>query len=448
VESERLGLEFRNYDNLAAVAELQAGGKSDSSIGVAGHIDVVPAGRGWRYPAFGGTVAEGLIWGRGAQDDKGPIAAVYAALDVLTSLELTPTKNIRLLLGTLEETDDWPDVDLLIEKGEIPDQTFVPDGIFPVVYAEKGMAMLEWLARWEPPAAAAEPEFVSLEAGRRHNMVPANATVLLRVDDRHRGALGRRLADAAAKLEETVRDLRLSVEHRDDAEASGKVLFEIKFRGRSAHGAFPEKGHNAALDAAAFLNLIDCGGADLLHFARSVTDRCSLLDGSGFNLARQNEDLGNTTVNLGRLELDKDSGRAIVNIRYTTELLSADVVKEFSEAAETVSAGGENLTVRSRIHGRVHEALYISLEGHRDFLQSLQAAYRTVTGRVPTLRAIRGTTYAKAFPNAAAFGPLDEAAGDVEMAHEVNERIRVQRYLENIRIYALALALLAYGDRS
>ena len=47
----------------------------------AGHTDVVPAGDAarWRFPPFSGEVAEGQLWGRGACDMKGGLAAAVAA---------------------------------------------------------------------------------------------------------------------------------------------------------------------------------------------------------------------------------------------------------------------------------------------------------------------------------------------------------------------------------
>ena len=54
----------------------------------AGHVDVVPPGYSaqWRYPPFAGTIADGCIWGRGAADMKGGVAAsVAAALDYLAA---------------------------------------------------------------------------------------------------------------------------------------------------------------------------------------------------------------------------------------------------------------------------------------------------------------------------------------------------------------------------
>jgi succinyl-diaminopimelate desuccinylase len=45
-----------------------------------GHIDVVPVGaQGWRFEPFEGHVTEGKVWGRGASDMKGGVAALMVA---------------------------------------------------------------------------------------------------------------------------------------------------------------------------------------------------------------------------------------------------------------------------------------------------------------------------------------------------------------------------------
>ncbi len=47
----------------------------------AGHTDVVPPGdtAAWRYDPFAGTIEDGVLWGRGAVDMKGALAAFVAA---------------------------------------------------------------------------------------------------------------------------------------------------------------------------------------------------------------------------------------------------------------------------------------------------------------------------------------------------------------------------------
>ncbi|MBZ9938545.1 succinyl-diaminopimelate desuccinylase [Mesorhizobium sp. BR1-1-16] len=72
----------------------------------AGHTDVVPPGDAarWRHDPFGGEVAEGFVFGRGAVDMKGGIAAfVSAALDFLQGRDGTPKGTISLLISGDEE---------------------------------------------------------------------------------------------------------------------------------------------------------------------------------------------------------------------------------------------------------------------------------------------------------------------------------------------------------
>jgi succinyl-diaminopimelate desuccinylase len=77
------------------------------SLLLEGHTDVVTEGDpdDWRYPPFGGDVAEGRIWGRGAADMKGGLAAaMIAAAAIKRSGAALPG---RLVVGALvdEEAD-------------------------------------------------------------------------------------------------------------------------------------------------------------------------------------------------------------------------------------------------------------------------------------------------------------------------------------------------------
>jgi succinyl-diaminopimelate desuccinylase len=56
-------------------------GTGAPNIAFAGHIDVVPPGDAaqWRFDPFSGAIADGYIWGRGACDMKGGVAASVAA---------------------------------------------------------------------------------------------------------------------------------------------------------------------------------------------------------------------------------------------------------------------------------------------------------------------------------------------------------------------------------
>ena len=64
-------------ENLFAIRQGPAGSRH---FGFAGHVDVVPPGEGWASAAFAPEVRGGLLYGRGAVDMKGSIAAMIAAV--------------------------------------------------------------------------------------------------------------------------------------------------------------------------------------------------------------------------------------------------------------------------------------------------------------------------------------------------------------------------------
>ena len=74
-------------------------------LAFAGHTDVVPPGDAarWRFPPFSGTVAEGMVWGRGACDMKGGVAAMAAAALAYLERHGTPNGSIGFLITGDEE---------------------------------------------------------------------------------------------------------------------------------------------------------------------------------------------------------------------------------------------------------------------------------------------------------------------------------------------------------
>lgn len=84
-----------------------------------GHTDVIPAGAedAWTHAPFGGEIADGKVWGRGAMDMKGGIAAGIFALRALraTGVELPFDVQVQCVigeesggLGTLSAIDTEP----------------------------------------------------------------------------------------------------------------------------------------------------------------------------------------------------------------------------------------------------------------------------------------------------------------------------------------------------
>ncbi|WP_260855636.1 M20 family metallopeptidase [Mesorhizobium amorphae] len=78
-----LGFETRGWDVFPGRPNLigEWDGSDDRSLILCGHIDVVPVGDAsrWARDPFGGEIAEGKLWGRGAVDMKAGVAACVAA---------------------------------------------------------------------------------------------------------------------------------------------------------------------------------------------------------------------------------------------------------------------------------------------------------------------------------------------------------------------------------
>ncbi|MDH7796778.1 MULTISPECIES: succinyl-diaminopimelate desuccinylase [unclassified Beijerinckia] len=80
-------------------------GSGAPSLVFAGHTDVVPTGDAakWRFDPFSAEVADGMIWGRGAVDMKGGIAASIAATLNHLAAHGTPKGSIAFLITGDEE---------------------------------------------------------------------------------------------------------------------------------------------------------------------------------------------------------------------------------------------------------------------------------------------------------------------------------------------------------
>jgi len=97
----------------------------------AGHTDVVPPGTvsDWRYPPFAAEVADGFLWGRGAADMKGGLAAMSCALEEFVRAVPEHTGSVALLVTSAEETAS-PDgtkrvMQELVAEGETPTWSIV-----------------------------------------------------------------------------------------------------------------------------------------------------------------------------------------------------------------------------------------------------------------------------------------------------------------------------------
>ncbi|MCB9957096.1 MAG: succinyl-diaminopimelate desuccinylase [Rhodospirillaceae bacterium] len=115
---------------LATVDNLFARRGSDGPhLCFAGHTDVVPPGdpAAWRFDPFSGELADGAVWGRGAADMKGSIAAFLAAVAQVNAAD--GPSSLSLLITGDEEADAINGTAKVLawmaDNGHLPDAALV-----------------------------------------------------------------------------------------------------------------------------------------------------------------------------------------------------------------------------------------------------------------------------------------------------------------------------------
>ena len=100
-EMSMLGYDVVERDALGSVVGLVRGARPGPTVLVDAHMDTVPiiSPGAWRYDPTSGAVSEGCIWGRGAVDVKGSLAAAVVAAGSLRRSRLAGTLVVAATVG-------------------------------------------------------------------------------------------------------------------------------------------------------------------------------------------------------------------------------------------------------------------------------------------------------------------------------------------------------------
>ncbi len=378
-----LGFETGSVEGYAGYA---AFGQGEPYVAVLGHLDVVPAGDNWTYDPFGGEIHDGKIYGRGTSDDKGPVVAALYGMKALQEAGMVPGSRVMLILGTSEETGG-PDIARFVEKFGHPKAGFTPDGVFPVINAEKGIMRVTIRKRLED----GEMEIIVLSGGSAPNMVPDTA--------------------------------RLT--YRKDGETEELIL-----KGKSAHGSTPAKGDNAIVKLFRAIRALDATLAeDMTFLSEALKDTSGEKLGIGF----RDEESGELTVNAGILEYANQELKVTLDIRIPVTYEQEEIAGPLRETMRAAGFATEVISFTPPLFYPREEPI----------VASLMEVYRKVTGETDSQPiAIGGGTYAKAMKNVVAFGPGFPGREDV--AHIADEYIFVEDLLKSAEIYAEAINRLSH----
>ena len=90
--AQEWGLPGENLSGYVGTVDLN--NQPDTALHILGHLDIVDAGEGWTVTApFQPKVVDGLLYGRGTADDKGPMVAALLAMKARPGPEAPPDQK-------------------------------------------------------------------------------------------------------------------------------------------------------------------------------------------------------------------------------------------------------------------------------------------------------------------------------------------------------------------
>lgn len=392
-----LGFSVRDLDGYVGVAEY---GQGEETLGILAHLDVVPAGEGWSVPPFSGTEKDGRIYGRGASDDKGPALCAIYALAAVVAAGIPLKRKVQIILGCDEESG-WDCITHFKKVERLPDMAFTPDAEYPLIYSEKHI--YQGTFRLDSPGKG-----LCMQAGERANVVPGTASATLAgTHVRVPAVEGFQIALQPSASETTLR-----------------------VDGLGAHASMPELGRNALLALLQALCQMELP-PESAQQVRALADALRMdLHGETMGLDASDES-GRLTLNPGVLRWDESGAEITFDSRVPHSLSEADI-----NAAIGKALAPAGFKLKSSAFKNGHR---VPLDS--ELVQRLIGVYQAQTGDTKSRPlAIGGGTYARALPNAVAFGC--EFPGQPLVAHMADEFISIEDIVKNTRIMADAIIAL------
>lgn len=368
-----------------AVGYAQYGTNNDEYIGVVGHLDVVEAGSGWSYPPFDLTLENGVLYGRGVLDNKGPAISTLYALAVLKELNIPLNKTIRILFGTDEESGS-ADIPLYLASEKPPIYGFTPDCKYPAVYGERGLVGIE--------------------------IVTVMPEKELKQISNFKGTF-----------------TRSSVP--DHLEVTLKNGEEILIEGKRAPSNAPEMGENVLTKFAEIATNEHFFTGELADYFSWLATALHLKhDGSGLGIDFSDQASGKLMLTPYAFKIEKNKVHLTLSIRYPVSVTEENILVELKQ----------HLPMDSQLQIiRKMPATLFPLD--HPMLKIMQEVYEECTGMDGTPVTTTGATYARTMPNIVAFGP--SFPGQKGIAHNKDEYMDLTDLMKNMEIYAVTMAELA-----
>ncbi|MBR4471178.1 MAG: Sapep family Mn(2+)-dependent dipeptidase [Erysipelotrichaceae bacterium] len=371
---ERLGFESFDDEGYACGFVM---GEGNEEIAVLGHLDVVDAGDPslWNDPPYQLSNHDGILYGRGVNDDKGPLLAALYAMYLLKQKGLPFRRKIRLIAGGAEETT-WEGIRHYFEKYPQPLFGFSPDGDFPIVNGEMGIMKFSFLFDMNDSE-------ISIVSDTPNNLVCDHIIY---------------------KDNETVRE----------------------YHGKRALSRHPERGQNAVWQ---FVEDDIPVRNETLKNCIDLLKRYFAHDNKGMKsgLYANDEKMGESSLCLTKMYTDNHILIVKLDLRYPATLKTEEIKAKLEEIAKQADA-------RLQID---EEKKCLYLDENSEFIKALKDSYEIVIGEKADCIVKKGASYARALEIGVAFGA--SFPGEVSDCHMPNEKMPLSSLKKAIEIYYEAL---------
>lgn len=400
-----LGFETKNIQNYIGYAKYSSiqsnNNTKDEYIAALGHLDIVPAGDGWKFPPFSCEISEGNIYGRGVLDNKGPILASLYALKAIKDAKIPLEREIRIIFGCDEE-NGFSDIPHYLAEEKPPFAGFTPDCKFPVVYGENGSIRLG-IEFSKSKSALYELKSIKGNFSKAH--VPDYAEI-------------------------------------DILDKNGNFL-EYKAFGKKAPSNNPYLGKNAIIEVLSLIPQDILENLDFSEEIKLILKYFSDCYGKGLNIDYNSEKTGALLMNFYDLTLNLNEKKLILktSIRYPIDIIFQVENCELNTNQRVIGINKikEQLPKTNIFIENFMPSVFQDKDS--EMVKIMSSAYSHITGLNSDPVTTTGGTYAKVFPNILAFGP--SFPGEKGIAHNNDEYINIDSLVNICKIYALALYRLS-----
>lgn len=389
-----MGLSSISYEDYLGSISLDGEERRKPSkvIGIWSHLDVVPAGEGWQYHPFESVYEDGLVIGRGAQDNKSAAVMGLYLLKGIKEMGISLRHPAALYLGCSEECG-MQDLDYFLSHYQAPGVSLIADCGFPACYGEKGSMTVTIRTGRKSLLSNVE-----VEAGVAHNIIPGTAKIRFEIS---------------------------------------KEKYSLEAEGVSGHSAFPEGSVNALCVLLGKMMEFPMLPEEEKNTLRPLWKFTETTDGSVAGISKKDSLLGDLTCCGTMLTFEKGTWCLNLDIRYPNSAHPDEILRRITAIAEA-----QGCLAEQKSHLRA-----FSLTPENPIIRKLTEVYNQETKENTAAYSMAGGTYAAKLPRAIPFGiafsdknritrKFPKGHGDY---HQPDEAVIVDQILDALYIYMIGI---------